>query len=46
MGIQIGTSSSTTIGFFSEIGADKSGAIALLVVVSVEDVVVVVGEVF
>ena len=42
----MGTCSSTTIGFFSEIGAGKAGAIALLVVVLVEDVVVVVGAVF
>ena len=42
----MGTCSSTTIGFFSEIGAGKAGAIALLVVVLVDDVVVVVGAVF
>ena len=41
----MGTCSSTTIGFFSEIGADKDGEIALKVVVLVDDVVVVVGEV-
>ena len=42
----MGISSSTTVGFFSEIGAGKKGAIALLEVVLVEDVVVVVGAVF
>ena len=42
----MGTLSSTTIGFFSVIGAGKDGAIALLEVVLVEDVVVVVGAIF